>query len=338
VASSHSPLLVLSAADLDDHHTPPWHPEHRGRLDAALAGVDEAGLRDATHWRIPEPAAADDLTLVHDPVYVEAVEAFCLAGGGQLDPDTSVTEGSWATARRSAGAVLQAISALRDGECDAAFAAGRPPGHHAVRDRAMGFCLFNNAAIGAAKLAAGGERVAIVDWDVHHGNGTQDMFYDDRRVLYVSTHQSPLYPGTGLLRETGAGAGERTNLNLPFPPGTAGDTYRAAFDTVVMPVIERFAPDWLIISAGFDAHRNDPLAGLKLTSADFADMATRLKSLVPERRVVVVLEGGYDLEALTYGVGATLSALLGETYRPEPVSTGEIGLPTVIAARQFWEL
>jgi acetoin utilization deacetylase AcuC-like enzyme len=202
----------------------------------------------------------------------------------------------------------------------------------------MGFCLFNNAAIGAAKLAAGGERVAIVDWDVHHGNGTQDMFYADPRILYVSTHQSPLYPGTGLLRETGAGDGVGANVNLPFPPGTAGDTFRAAFDTVVMPVVERFAPDWLIISAGFDAHRNDPLAGLKLTSADFADLARRLQTLVPARRVLVVLEGGYDLEALTYGVGATLSALVGEAFRPEPASGGEIGLPTVVAARQLWEL
>jgi acetoin utilization deacetylase AcuC-like enzyme len=338
VAPSRSPLIVFSAPELDDHITPPWHPEHRGRLDAALAGIEEAGLGEATQWRVPEQAAIDDLALVHDPVYVEAIEAFCQSGGGQLDPDTSVTPGSWATARRSAGAVLQAIAALREGECDAAFAAGRPPGHHAVRDRAMGFCLFNNAAIGAAKVAAAGERVAIVDWDVHHGNGTQDMFYADSRVLYVSNHQSPLYPGTGPLRDTGSGAGVGTNLNLPFPPGTAGDTFRAAFDTVVMPVVERFAPDWLIISAGFDAHRNDPLAGLKLTSADFADMATRLKSLVPERRVLVVLEGGYDLEALTYGVGATLSALVGDGYRPEPASSGEIGLPTVTAARQLWEL
>jgi acetoin utilization deacetylase AcuC-like enzyme len=338
MAGSHSPLIVFSAAELDDHATPPWHPEHRGRLDAALAGVAEAGLSEATQWRVPDLASIEDLALVHDPVYVEAVEAFCEAGGGQLDPDTSVTPGSWATARRSAGAVLQAITALREGECQAAFAAGRPPGHHAVRDRAMGFCLFNNAAIGAAKLASAGERVAIVDWDVHHGNGTQDMFYGDPRILYVSTHQSPLYPGTGLLRETGSGDGAGANLNLPFPPGTAGDTFRAAFDTVVMPVVERFAPDWLIISAGFDAHRNDPLAGLKLTSADFADMATRLKGLVPERRVLVVLEGGYDLEALTYGVGATLSALVGEPYRPEPASMGEIGMPTVVAARQLWEL
>jgi acetoin utilization deacetylase AcuC-like enzyme len=338
VGTSTTPIAVFAAADLDEHATPPWHPERRERLDAALAGINEAGLGEAASWRVPDLARDDDLGLVHDVRYVQAVEDFCNAGGGQLDPDTSVTAGSAETARRSAGAVLEAIEALRAGECEVAFAAGRPPGHHAVRDRAMGFCLFNNAAVGAAKLASQGERVAIVDWDVHHGNGTQDMFYDDPRVLYVSTHESPLYPGTGQLRERGGGDGEGTTLNLPFPAGTAGDTYRAAFDDVVLPVVERFAPDWLIISAGFDAHRNDPLAGLRLTSADFADMALRLQALLPARRVIVVLEGGYDLEALTFGVGATLSALVGEGFRPEPASKGEIGLPTVTAARQLWDL
>ncbi|MEO6572043.1 MAG: histone deacetylase, partial [Ilumatobacteraceae bacterium] len=317
---------------------PTWHPENRSRLDAALAGIHEAGLDDATEWRIPDQASEDDLALVHDRVYIEAVQDFCANGGGHLDPDTIASPGSWATARRSAGAVLGAIDALRAGECDVAFAGGRPPGHHAVRDRAMGFCLFNNAAVGAARLAAAGERVAIVDWDVHHGNGTQDIFYDDPNVLYVSTHESPLYPGTGLLRETGNGDGEGTNLNLPFPAGAAGDTYRAAFDEVVVPVVERFAPDWLIISAGFDGHRDDPLAGLRLTADDYADMARRLQSLVPARRLLVVLEGGYDLGALTHSTGATLSALVGGAYRPEGASTGEIGRPTVTAARQLWDL
>jgi acetoin utilization deacetylase AcuC-like enzyme len=330
--------MVFAAAELDDHATPHWHPEHRGRLDAALAGIHEAGLDEATEWRIPELATVDELALAHDPTYVTAVEAFCLAGGGQLDPDTSATAGSWDTARRSAGAVLGAIDALRAGACEVAFAAGRPPGHHAVRDRAMGFCLFNNAAIGAARLAAAGERVAVVDWDVHHGNGTQDIFYDDPRVLYVSTHESPLYPGTGHLRERGSGEGEGATLNMPFPAGTAGDTYRAAFDEVVVPVVERFAPDWLIISAGFDGHRNDPLAGLALSSADYADLAQRLQRLVGARRVVVVLEGGYDLEALTYSTGSVLSALIGADYRPESASAGEIGLPTVTAAKQLWSL
>ncbi len=313
-----------------------WHPEHRGRLDAALAGVDEAGLRDATQWRIPDEASIEDLELVHDAGYVRSIEEFCAAGGGQLDADTVATRGSWATARRSAGAVLGAIEALQGDECDVAFAAGRPPGHHAVRTGAMGFCLFNNAAIGAAKLAAEGERVAVIDWDVHHGNGTQDIFYADPRVLYVSTHESPLYPGTGPMHETGEGDAVGTNVNLPFPAGTAGDTLRAAYDEVVEPILERFAPDWLIISAGFDAHRDDPLAGMQLTSGDYADFAARLQTVVPARRVLVVLEGGYDLQALTYSAGATLSALVGESFRPEPASTGDVGMNTVETAKQLW--
>jgi acetoin utilization deacetylase AcuC-like enzyme len=198
----------------------------------------------------------------------------------------------------------------------------------------MGFCLFNNVAIGAAALAARGERVAIVDWDVHHGNGTQDMFFDDPRVLYVSTHESPLYPGTGLASETGGPHAPGTTLNLPFPAGTRGDVYRRAFDEVVAPVVEAFAPDWLLVSAGFDAHRQDPLAGIDLTSADFADLGVRLQALVPPRRLVVVLEGGYDEEALAMSVGATLSALVGGGYRPEAASTGEIGAPVLDAAQQ----
>ncbi len=332
------PLVVFSAAERDEHATPSWHPENRARLDAALAGVGEAGLLDATEWREPPEASIDELALAHDPLYVDAVRRFCEAGGGDLDPDTIATAGSWATARRSPGAVLAAIDALEAGECDLAFSAGRPPGHHAVRDRAMGFCLFNNAAVGAARLAGRGERVVVLDWDVHHGNGTQDIFYDDPRVLYVSTHESPLYPGTGQLKETGGEAAPGTNLNLPFPAGTAGDVYRRAFDEVVTPVVERFAPDWLIVSAGYDGHRDDPLAGIGLTAADYADLAVRAARLAPAGRTLVVLEGGYSPRALTRSVGATLAALVGVEYRPEPASGGEVGLPTVTAARQLWEL
>ena len=202
----------------------------------------------------------------------------------------------------------------------------------------MGFCLFNNVAVAAAALADHGERVAIVDWDVHHGNGTQEIFYDDPRVLYASLHEAPLYPGTGRALETGGTDARRTNVNLPFPAGTRGDVYRRAFDEVVAPLIEEFAPTWLLISAGFDAHRADPLAGIELTSADYADLALRLQSLMPPRRTVVVLEGGYDFDALAMSTGATLSALIGGSYRPEEVSTGEVGVPTVVAARQYWDL
>jgi acetoin utilization deacetylase AcuC-like enzyme len=333
-----TPIVVFAAAELDEHATPPWHPERRGRLDAALSGIPAADLLDAVSFREPRLASPEELARVHHGAYVEAIERFCAGGGGDLDPDTYAAPGSWTTARRAAGAVLDAVDALRDGVCDVPFAAGRPPGHHAVPDRAMGFCLFNNVAVAAAALADQGERVAIVDWDVHHGNGTQDIFYDDPRVLYASLHEAPLYPGTGRALETGGTDARRTNMNLPFPAGTRGDVYRRAFDEVVSPLIEEFAPTWLLISAGFDAHRNDPLAGIELTSADYADLALRLQSLMPPRRTVVVLEGGYDFDALSMSTGATLSALIGGSYRPEEVSTGDIGVPTVIAARQHWDL
>ena len=332
------PISVFAAAHLDQHLTPDWHPERPGRLDAALEGINRAGLTDAVEFREPRLATVEELGRVHDPRYVSQLERFCERGGGDLDPDTYAAPGSWTTGRRAAGAVLDAVDALRAGTCDVAFAAGRPPGHHAVPDRAMGFCLFNNAAVAAAKLADEGERVAIVDWDVHHGNGTQDIFYDDPRVMYVSTHEAPLYPGTGRADETGSASAPDANLNLPFPAGTRGDVYRRAFDEVVIPLVGRFAPDWLFISAGFDAHRNDPLAGLELTAADYADLAVRLQALVPERRTVVVLEGGYDAEALAMSTGATLAALIGHDYRPEAASTGEVGLPSIAAARQRWHL
>ncbi|MGB0114055.1 MAG: histone deacetylase [Ilumatobacteraceae bacterium] len=333
-----APINVFASVELDQHLTPEWHPERHGRLDAALRGVTSAGLLDAVEFVSPRLATIDEIRRVHDPVYIEQLERFCTRGGGDLDPDTFAAAGSFVTAQRAAGAVLDAVDALERGQCDVAFAAGRPPGHHAVPDRAMGFCLFNNVAVAAASLADRGERVAIVDWDVHHGNGTQDIFYDDPRVLYVSTHEAPLYPGTGRAEETGGETAPFSNLNIPFPAGTRGDVYRKAFDEVVAPVVSRFAPDWLFISAGYDGHRNDPLAGLELTAGDYADLAIRLQQLVPAKRCVVVLEGGYDFEALNQSTGATLSALVGEQYRPEAASTGDIGLPSIVAAKQRWDL
>jgi acetoin utilization deacetylase AcuC-like enzyme len=332
------PISVFAAVDLDRHETPAGHPERRGRLDAALAGIPAAGLGDATRMIEPRLATVEELSRVHDPELVAEIELFCSSGGGSIDPDTYAAPGSWQTAQRAAGAVLDAIDALDSATCEVAFAASRPPGHHAESNRSMGFCLFNNVAVGAAALADRGERVVIVDWDVHHGNGTQEIFYDDPRVLYVSTHQAPLYPGTGRLDETGSESAPFSNLNLPLPPGTRGDVFRRAFDEVIAPVIERFAPTWLLVSAGFDGHRNDPLASLQLSSADFADLALRLQALVPARRLVVALEGGYDFDALSLSTGATLAALVGAPYRPEEASSGEIGLPTITAARQLWDL
>jgi len=332
------PIAVFAAAELDTHQEPAGHPERRSRLGASLAGITSASLDDAVVMHQPRLATVDELTRVHDAAVVSSVEEISAEGGGDIDADTFASAGTWETARRAAGAVLDCVDALDRGDCDVAFAGSRPPGHHAEASRSMGFCLFNNVAVATAALVDRGERVAIVDWDVHHGNGTQDIFWNVPEVLYVSTHQSPLYPGTGRMNETGGPDAPFTNLNLPMPPGTRGDVFRRAFDEMVAPVIERFGPTWLIVSAGFDAHRNDPLASLQLTSADYADLALRLQALVPERRLLVALEGGYDLDALRMSTGATLSALVGEGYRPEAVSLGEVGVPTITAARQLWDL
>jgi len=202
------------------------------------------------------------------------------------------------------------IDALERGEADHGLAAVRPPGHHALASTAMGFCLVNTVAVAAASLAARGHRVAIVDWDVHHGNGTQDLFYDRGDVLYVSTHQAPHYPGTGRASEVGVGDGFGATVNAPLPAGSGGEVLRSAFDRVVVPEVQEFQPDWLLVSAGFDAHRDDPLASLALVEGDFAALAGRLTGLVAPRRTAFVLEGGYDLGALGRSVLATLAQLV----------------------------
>src|SRR5262245_24106238 len=202
----------------------------------------------------------------------------------------------------------------------------------------MGFCLLNNIAITAAALRDQGRRVLIVDWDAHHGNGTQDMFYADADVLYVSMHEWPLYPGTGRLDEVGLGAGAGTTVNFPFPAGTTGDVYRAALDEVVAPLAERFQPDWVLISAGFDAHRADPLTGMGLRAGDFADLTAALVALAPRGRTIHFLEGGYDLEALRDSVAATASTLVGAPKRPEPSTSGGPGHHVVRAVRTLHSL
>jgi acetoin utilization deacetylase AcuC-like enzyme len=303
-----------------DHLTGPRHQERPARLGAVIDGVREAGLEPVPVE--PRRATITELERVHDPALVTTVRDVCAAGGGRLDPDTFASAGSWDAALLAAGAGLAAIEALDAGAGDAAFCAVRPPGHHATRSQAMGFCLFSNVAVAAAQLADRGERVVIVDFDAHHGNGTQDIFYDDPRVLYVSTHQWPLYPGTGWHTEIGTGAGEGTTVNVPLPPGSSGDAYLAAFDRIVLPVAAKFRPTWLIVSAGFDAHRSDPITQLGLSAGDYPLIMERLLTLAPAGRRLVILEGGYDLDALRSSTAATLSALVGAGFSTEAPSTG----------------
>jgi acetoin utilization deacetylase AcuC-like enzyme len=333
-----APVLFATVDAVDRHDTGAGHPERHERLRAVAEGIAAARLGDVIAPVDGRAATEDELTLVHDANFVDALSRFADAGGGNLDPDTPVSLGSWATAVHAAGAGLAAIEALQRGDGHAAFVAVRPPGHHATRDRAMGFCLLNNVAVGAATLVEAGERVLIVDWDVHHGNGTQDIFWDDSRVLYVSTHQSPAYPGTGKATDTGGVNARGLTVNVPLPPGSAGDAALAAFDEIVDPVIETFDPTWVLISAGFDAHRADPLADLVWSAGDYAALARRISGYAPQPgRVVAFLEGGYDLRALSLSAGATVAALAGSAWTPEPPTAGGPGRPAVAAVKRLRE-
>ncbi len=304
-----------------EHLTGAHHPERPSRLSAVLAAATDHQLVDALVPLEPSAATREDLERVHPAWYIDRIDEMADAGGGWIDADTAMSSKSAAAARLAAGAGLTAVDALRNGDARAAFCAVRPPGHHATRTQSMGFCLVSNIAIVAAALADGGERVWIFDFDAHHGNGTQDVFYEDPRVLFVSTHQWPLYPGTGRRTETGSGPGVGTTLNMPLPPHATGDVYLAT---------------WLLISAGFDAHRDDPITELGLTAGDFAALTCRALQFVPSGRVLAMLEGGYDLDALTASTRAVLGVLTGETVTTEAASNGGPGADAVDAARQMW--
>lgn len=315
------------------HDAGEGHPERAARIDAALAGVRDAGLGDQLVWREADAAPRASVEAVHEASVLDRIEALASDGGGRIDADTTVSAASYEAATAAAGAGLTAARTLDTGEADAAFCVVRPPGHHATRARSMGFCLINSVAVLAMARRAAGARVAIVDLDAHHGNGTQDIFAADDQVLFVSLHQSPLYPGTGAREERGVGGAVGTTVNIPVPPGTTGDVYADAFDRVVLPVLERFGPDHLVVSLGFDAHRRDPLTSLALTSADYGDLVARLVEVAGPGRLVAFLEGGYDLDAVRACAHASTVALAGvRAAFAEPPSRGGPGRAAVDAA------
>ena len=307
------------------HDTGPRHPERADRLRAMVGRLQEGGLwRQLAVWE-PAPCEESTLELVHTPDHVRIMRSFIARGGGHIDADTVVSAGSWEAALRAAGGLVEAVQAVSEGRLDNAACLVRPPGHHATPDQAMGFCIFNNVAIAAACLLEQrrAERVAILDYDVHHGNGTQDAFYARSDVLYISTHQYPLYPGTGRWTETGEGAGAGSTLNLSLPPGSGDEVFAAALQRIVEPAVRRYRPDFLLVSLGFDAFWADPLASLRLSiGGGYAPLLRSARDLAGELcggRLVVGLEGGYVLDALAYGAEAVCHVLLGEEVAEDPL-------------------
>ncbi|HEY6546942.1 MAG TPA: histone deacetylase [Vicinamibacteria bacterium] len=325
------------------HDAGKGHPERPERLEAVRRGIWQAGLEPRLLMKAPRDATTAELLRVHTPGHVAQV-ASTAGRSYRFDADTQAGPESYAAALLAAGAAAGAVDRVLDKEVDRAFCAVRPPGHHALAGRAMGFCLFNNVAVAAAHaLSRGLKRVMIVDFDVHHGNGTQAIFYSDPRVLYVSSHQWPFYPGTGGVDEVGEGDGRGFNVNLPLPAGQADGEYAKVYREIVEPIGRAFDPELVLVSAGFDAHKDDPLAGMELTPAGYSqlmDVCLGIAGGAAGGRMVVVLEGGYGLPAMAYSAAAVVKALLGEP--PEEVgSVKSTALGQMVgdyrrALRPFW--
>ncbi len=336
-----------------EHLTPSGHPERPQRVEMAIKVIEALGWleRDGLILLPPRAATVDELAAIHDRTYIQMVEKACHAVAEEqaksgsktrfFATDTYVSAKSYEVALKAAGAPLTAIDAIMKGEAQNAYCLVRPPGHHALPDEAMGFCLFNNVAV-AARYAIdsyGLERVMIVDYDVHHGNGVQDIFYEDPRVLYFSTHQAPFYPGTGHSHERGEGAGLGTTINVPLPARTSFETFEAVFRQVLSPAADRYNPQLILVSAGFDAHWDDPLGDMYLSTAGFlrlTQIIIDLANLLCDGRLVMVQEGGYSLDAMGACVATCVNALLGDdaavdSLGPAPTSAFRINTDVLIA-------
>jgi acetoin utilization deacetylase AcuC-like enzyme len=326
--------LVLTDPRFLDHDPGPGHPESPARLDAIMAELGRAPLAGLT-IEAPRAATTAEIEAVHSAAY-RAKLAGLDGHYADLDPDTALSPGSWEAATLAAGAAVGAVEAVMAGAADNAFALVRPPGHHARPDRAMGFCLLNSAAIAAESARrAGAERVLIVDWDVHHGNGTQEIFEARDDVLYMSVHQFPFYPGTGAAGEVGVGAGRGATVNCALPGGQTDADYGVVFHDLFLPVGRAFAPDLIIVSAGFDAHARDPLAGMRVSERGFAAMGSALAELAAGAcggKLVLLLEGGYDLAALAASVRASLEVLTGRR-EDFPKGAGTAAIDAVLSTR-----
>ncbi len=321
LASYRSPLYDSAAMTtcyaydpIEQQHTLSGHPENRGRLATTMRLLNGDGILDRLESTPVVAASQERLQRVHPRQYIERVAQMAHAGGGHLDPDTYVVAGSYDAALASAGALIGVVNKVMSGQARNGMSLMRPPGHHALAGRGMGFCLFANVAITAraAQVEFGAERVLIVDWDVHHGNGTEAIFYDDPSVAFFSTHQYPFYPGTGASSDIGRGPGRGFTFNVPLPAGVGDSGYARAFADLLAPFARRFRPDLILVSAGYDAHWRDPLAMEQLSLIGYAGLARTVRDLADELcdgRLAVALEGGYDLEVLAHAVLNTLRVL-----------------------------
>jgi len=320
-------------------HDSPEHPENKQRLQQTMAHLRNSGLLARLESLPARDALIEELAAVHRPGYIAEVRAAAEGSREWWDSDTYLRPRSYAAAVRAAGGVLAAVEAVLTGKTDNAFALVRPPGHHAVADQAMGFCLFNNVAV-AARYALqhhGLERVLIVDFDLHHGNGTQDAFYEEPQVLYFSTHQYPYYPGTGHWQETGRGAGQGYTVNVPLPAGTGDMGLQRAFDEILVPVAQRYRPQLILASAGYDGHWTDPIGMMRLSVSGYGRLVRTLVQLASELcagRLVLALEGGYSLEALPLCIAASFSMLLGDEEVQDPLGPATHSEPAVDAVIQ----